>query len=99
MASESKVKIVAETDECSHIVYHLLEIDCIAMDAEGVNLGKHGPLTLLQIGTIENKVYLFDIASNKDLFKEGRLGDLLQSEKTVKVNYFSKLLIFRFLQH
>lgn len=54
---------------------------------------------VLQIGTMENEVYLFDIASNKDLFKEVRLGDLLQSEKTVKVNYFSKFRIFRYLQY
>lgn len=64
------------------------------MDAEGVNLGKEGPLTLLQIGTVDNKVYLFDIELNKDLFKKGHLEDLLQSEETAKVKINSRNLLF-----
>ncbi|XP_052081827.1 uncharacterized protein LOC127719645 [Mytilus californianus] len=85
MASSNNVEIVTETDRCLRIVDQLSKHDFIAMDAEGVNLGKEGPLTLLQIGTVDNKVYLFDIKSKPDLFKKGHLEDLLQSEKTVKV--------------
>ncbi|CAG2233199.1 EGL [Mytilus edulis] len=55
------------------------------MDAEGVNLGKECPLTLLQIGTVDNKVYLFDIRLKPELFKKGHVEDLLQSGNTVKV--------------
>lgn len=85
MASNPKVEIITETDRCLRIVEHLSECDFIALDAEGINLGKEGPLTLLQIGTVDNNVYLFDIATNKDLFRKGKLEDILQSDKPVKV--------------
>lgn len=93
MASSNDVEIVTETDRCLRIVDELSKYDFIAMDAEGVNLGKEGPLTLIQIGTVDNKVYLFDIKLKPDLFKKGHLEVILQSENTVKVNYFSKPVI------
>ncbi|CAC5368061.1 EXD1 [Mytilus coruscus] len=85
MASSNNVEIITDTDKCLPIVEHLSMFDFIALDAEGINLGKEGPLTLLQIGTVDDKVYLFDIASNKDLFWKGKLKDILQSKKLVKV--------------
>ncbi|CAC5391158.1 EXD1 [Mytilus coruscus] len=85
MASSNNVEIITETDRCLRIVEHLSKFDFIALDAEGINLGKEGPLTLLQIGTVDAKVYLFDIATNKDLFRKGKLEDILQSDKQVKV--------------
>lgn len=92
MASASDVEIIIDPDRCTRIVDQLSKYDFIAMDAEGVNLGKEGPLTLLQIGTVDDKVYLFDIESNKDLFRKGHLEDLLQSEETVKVKNNSRNL-------
>ncbi|XP_063418041.1 uncharacterized protein LOC134700595 [Mytilus trossulus] len=85
MASSNNVEIIKETERCLSIVDQLSKCDFIAMDAEGINLGKDGPLTLLQIGTVDDKVYLFDIASNRDLFRNGKLKDILQSENLVKV--------------
>lgn len=85
MASNPNVEIVTEADRCLRIVDQLSELDFIALDSEGINLGKEGPLTLLQIGTVDDKVYLFDIETNKGLFRKGKLKDLLQSEKPVKV--------------
>ncbi|CAC5391159.1 EXD1 [Mytilus coruscus] len=85
MASNDNVEIVTETDRCLRIVDLLSKCDFIALDAEGINLGKDGPLTLLQVGTVDDKVYLFDIASNEDLFENGKLKDILQSDKPTKV--------------
>lgn len=85
MASNPNVEIVTEADRCMRIVESLSNCDFIALDAEGINLGKEGPLTLLQIGTVDDKVYLFDIETNTDLFRKGNLQDLLQSDKPVKV--------------
>ncbi|XP_052081834.1 uncharacterized protein LOC127719646 isoform X4 [Mytilus californianus] len=85
MASNPKVEIITETDKCLPIVEHLAKCDFIALDAEGINLGKDGPLTLLQIGTMDDKVYLFDIETNTDLFRKGKLKDILQSDKPIKV--------------
>ncbi|CAG2233182.1 EGL [Mytilus edulis] len=85
MASSNNVEIIKESERCLRVVDQLSKCDFIAMDAEGINLGKDGPLTLLQIGTVDDKVYLFDIASNKDLFRNGKLKEILQSENLVKV--------------
>ena len=85
MATNSKVEVVTDTNRCKSIVKLLTDCQVIALDAEGVNLGKDGPLTLLQIGTMDGDVYLFDIWSNKELFCEGRLKDIMESTRIVKV--------------
>jgi hypothetical protein len=54
----------------------LRQLFVISVDAEGVNLGKEGPLTLLQIGTIDGQVYLFDVHMNPDIFRRGKLIEI-----------------------
>ena len=39
----------------------VMSYDVIAVDCEGVNLGRNGELTLVQVGLGEEKVYLFDV--------------------------------------
>ena len=56
------------------------------MDAEGVNLGPIGPMTMLQVCTFHGQVYIFDLMANRDLMGEGELGKLLQSENITKVS-------------
>ena len=78
------------TDECQRAVEALSEESILALDSEGVNLGKDGPLTLLQIGTLSGTVYLFDImrdemTQDKTYFKDTGLDELLTSKKTIKV--------------
>jgi len=80
-------EVVTDVERCQTIVSELMKCDVIAMDAEGVQLGKDGPMTLLQIGTMEHKVYLFDVQENKRLFTAGQLQNLLQSPNTTKVIY------------
>ena len=63
----------------------LLRESVIAVDAEGVQLGKDGPMTLLQIGTMTGQVYLFDIQENGNMFSKGRLATVLESETVIKV--------------
>ena len=78
------------SEECRHAVTALSREALIALDSEGVNLGKNGPLTLLQIGTLSGTVYLFDVMLNekiqdKDFFKDTGLDKLLTSKETIKV--------------
>lgn len=81
------VEIITRTQCCSAIVKDLNKEDFIAVDSEGINLGKDGPLTLLQVGTTKGKVYLFDVMENRSMFDEGGLKDLLQSNDVVKVEF------------
>ncbi|XP_071817611.1 uncharacterized protein [Apostichopus japonicus] len=60
----------------------------LAIDCEGVNLGKEGPLTLLQIGTEEGEVFVFDVLATpgpKDMFIGGGLKALLENPNIRKV--------------
>jgi len=80
------VRIVVNTKECRSIVAAILESGTpVGVDAEGVNLGPSGPMTMLQVCTWSGQVYLFDLLANRDLMGEGELGRLLQSEQVVKV--------------
>ncbi|XP_053384886.1 uncharacterized protein LOC123537646 [Mercenaria mercenaria] len=76
--------------ECQAAVRKLSWEKVISLDAEGVQLGKHGPLTLLQIGTLDGSVYLFDVMINenkqdKKFFTETGLDTILTSTRIVKV--------------
>ncbi len=62
-------------------------MDRIAVDCEGVNLSRDGPLTLLQIGT-PKAVYLFDISTLKKQYGDAfvtPLRTVLESRTIVKV--------------
>ncbi|OWF49749.1 protein RRP6-like 1 [Mizuhopecten yessoensis] len=85
MSESKKVEVITDVSRCRDVVRELEKCDVIAVDAEGVQLGKDGPLTLLQVGTLDHVVYLFDIHTNKDLFIQGKLQDILTSTKIKKV--------------
>ncbi|KAL3858965.1 hypothetical protein ACJMK2_009210 [Sinanodonta woodiana] len=71
-------------------VQELQKETVLAVDSEGVHLGKTGLLTLLQVGTMSGKVYLFDVLKNekeqdKRFFKDTGLDAILTSSDIVKV--------------
>ena len=88
------VRIVVNTKECRSVVASVMEAGTpIGVDAEGVNLGPTGPMTMLQVCTYTGQVYIFDLLANRDLMGEGELGKLLQSENIVKVGtYMGKII-------
>jgi hypothetical protein len=56
----------------------------ICVDLEGINLGRKGQITLLQIG-VKNSIYLFDVLELKEkLFDQG-MRAILQSKKQLKL--------------
>ncbi|XP_045175062.2 uncharacterized protein LOC123536181 [Mercenaria mercenaria] len=76
--------------ECQAAIRKLSREKVISLDAEGVHLGKDGPLTLLQIGTLDGSVYLFDVMINENeqdkmFFTETGLNTILTSTRIVKV--------------
>nr|XP_054750667.1 uncharacterized protein LOC129256509 [Lytechinus pictus] len=57
----------------------------VALDCEGCSLSKTGRLTLVQLATMEGKVYLFDVFRCPYIFEDGLLAELLQSDAILKV--------------
>ena len=82
-------KVVDNVSACQRAVKRLEQEEFIAVDSEGVNLSRTGPLTLLQIGTVRHRVYLFDVMREPRMFQDGGLKRLLESESVVKVRCFS----------
>ncbi|XP_050412145.2 ribonuclease D [Patella vulgata] len=78
-------EIIEEVRKCRRVVETLMKEEIISCDAEGINLGKDGPLTLLQIATTDGHVYLFDIHKDKRMFQDGGLKQLLESNHVLKV--------------
>ncbi|KAK3609998.1 hypothetical protein CHS0354_032343 [Potamilus streckersoni] len=92
MASQKRVLVFSPRDKeaCKSVVRKLQQENVIAVDCEGVHLGTKGPLTLIQIGTINGDVYLFDVMKDekeqdKSFFKDTGLEKVLSSPKIVKV--------------
>lgn len=83
--SHPEVRVVERDSECRGIALQLEKYDVISVDAEGVQLGKDGQMTLLQIGTLQNEVYVFDVKENRNLFDNGKLRNVLENDKIVKV--------------
>lgn len=85
--------MVTSVRECEEIVSLLYEETVLAIDCQGVYRRSHLRLTLLQIGTSQGDVYLFDVHENRDLLLEGSLRVLLESEEIEKVCNFVCLCI------
>lgn len=91
MASQ-KCIIVDSLPACKSAVRDLEREHVVAIDAEGINLSLTGPLTLLQIGTTSQNVYLFDVQSERQMFEHGGLKAFLAKESIVKV--YSRHFLF-----
>lgn len=87
--------VVNNTKNCKKIIQTLFGAAqkghdpqaAVGMDCEGVNLGdiKTGYVTLVQLSTWKEHVYIFDVLHNPDLFTEGSLRELLESSLITKV--------------
>lgn len=81
------VKVVVKIQECQAIVARIKAHRplVVSFDAEGVNLGPSGPMTLLQLGTGDGQIYLFDLVACRELITDGGLREILESTDVVKV--------------
>ncbi|XP_071817603.1 uncharacterized protein [Apostichopus japonicus] len=89
-----EILVIEDVDSCKREVARLQRRAregrqlILAIDCEGVNLGKEGPLTLIQIGTEEGEVFVFDVLATpdpKDMFIHGGLKALLENPNIRKV--------------
>lgn len=87
MAELKNLTVVTDTVRCKEIASRLLKEKVLAVDCQGVHLGAKGTLTLLQIGTSKEEVYLFDVHHCDKLLSVDELKRVLESEDIVKVMY------------
>ncbi|CAG5075580.1 Similar to egal-1: Egalitarian protein homolog (Caenorhabditis elegans) [Cotesia congregata] len=86
-----KTKIIVNVRECVRIVDEILnsprlspdEKIAVSLDCEGINVGSKGQLTLIQIGTMEGNVFIFDLFTSPNLI--GALRKLLEDPSVIKV--------------
>ena len=80
-------QLVDDLTTAKQVISSLKCQDALAVDCEGVELGRGGKITLIQIGAKGDTVYLFDVLElGKDLFSVG-LKDVLESRNIYKYMY------------
>ncbi|CAG0891072.1 unnamed protein product, partial [Cyprideis torosa] len=80
------IRVITSVKECQVVCQKLIAgHSVISLDGEGVNLGPDGPATLLQIGTGDGDVFVFDVMINKRLVTEGGLKEIFESENILKM--------------
>ncbi|KAK3597223.1 hypothetical protein CHS0354_004975 [Potamilus streckersoni] len=79
------VEVITTTERCLQVVARLEREALVAVATEGINVGREGPITLVQIATCGGTVYIFDVIVNRDLVEKGRIKVILENEKILKV--------------
>ena len=60
----------------------------VGFNCKSKNKGTNKKIALIQISTSNNSIFLFDILANPDLMELGRLKELIENEKILKVRLF-----------
>ena len=82
-----KLEWVDTVSKVVNTVKELRRQNEIAVDCKGNNLGRVGSLDILTIGTLNRKVFLFDIAKLGSHAFDFGLRELLESENMTKLMY------------
>jgi len=83
---EENFELIDTLERLELALQHIKKYDVIALDTEGVDLGREGQVTVLQIGTVD-KIYLIDILALGEQAFDGGLRDILENEEVVKIMY------------
>ena len=66
-------RVVMNSKESAQICHSILsKKEPIAVDAEGINLGTKGQMTLLQISTMDKQAFIFDLIVDSNIWIEGK---------------------------
>ena len=89
MVNRSEIILVENLEHALVICKWLADyLTMVAIDLEGVDFGRDGRITMLQIGTDGNTVFCFDILTLGDVvFSTEYLGQILNSEQICKLCY------------
>eukprot|EP01112_Ceratiomyxa_fruticulosa_P008469 TRINITY_DN2194_c0_g1_i4.p1 TRINITY_DN2194_c0_g1~~TRINITY_DN2194_c0_g1_i4.p1 ORF type:complete len:322 (+),score=79.59 TRINITY_DN2194_c0_g1_i4:557-1522(+) len=81
---------IVTIEECEKAIKEIKKQHIIAVDCEGVNLGREGTLCLVQVAT-SKKAYLFDIIEGGSRLFDHGLREILESDKILKVFHDCRL--------
>eukprot|EP00930_Biecheleria_cincta_P019358 TRINITY_DN14796_c0_g1_i1.p1 TRINITY_DN14796_c0_g1~~TRINITY_DN14796_c0_g1_i1.p1 ORF type:complete len:300 (+),score=58.29 TRINITY_DN14796_c0_g1_i1:13-912(+) len=74
-------------DRCQAVCAQLLQQELVAVDIEGVRLGRDGSICIIQVACADGSVFLFDVVvMGASIFGMG-LKQLLESESVAKMFY------------
>lgn len=86
VAGKNSHCLIDSVATCRHAAQTLLYEAEIGVDIEGVDLCRHGRISLIQVATHSNDVFLFDITKlGPEAFERGGLRELLHSTWVRKV--------------
>jgi stage III sporulation protein SpoIIIAA len=92
-------KVIEDEESCRLACVALSESTCVALDCEGVNLGRAGGrLCLVQVASRSAGVFLFDVVKCPNLFDAG-LKELCQNSRIVKVVHDCKMDVVALHEH
>jgi exonuclease 3'-5' domain-containing protein 1 len=84
--SAERICFVSSKDDCQRICKELAHESLLALDLEGIDLGRTGEICILQLGCRDGRVYLFDICSlQQDAFTSDGLRLILENEAIRKI--------------
>lgn len=89
--TDDVVTVVNQETDMSDIVEHFREVHLLAMDCEGVDLGRSGQLCLVQLST-PKRSFLFDVHDvPRDAEMVSFLRNVLESEYVIKIIHDCKM--------
>ena len=84
----SNIVFVDDKAKCEEVCKELSSETILALDLEGVDLGRDGKICILQLGCSDGRVYLFDICVlTHDAFTSSGLRRLLEDLDILKIIY------------
>ena len=86
-SKEPQNVLITDSQHCKEVVSKLNGESVLAVHCLILERGYSGKLTLVLVGTYSGDVYLFDIQENMDLFTDGGLHSLLESNDILKVGF------------
>eukprot|EP00929_Paragymnodinium_shiwhaense_P094700 TRINITY_DN55462_c0_g1_i1.p1 TRINITY_DN55462_c0_g1~~TRINITY_DN55462_c0_g1_i1.p1 ORF type:complete len:348 (+),score=43.47 TRINITY_DN55462_c0_g1_i1:77-1120(+) len=81
----SQVELVDAAERCKRICAELGQHSCLAIDLEGVDLGRTGDICIVQIGAVDGRVWLFDVTTLGHRAFDNGLRSLLEDPGTAKL--------------
>lgn len=80
-----RIELVDSASRCRTVCEMLLKQEALAVDIEGVNLGRHGEICITQVADRRGYVYLFDVTTLGNIAFSSGLKTVLEAEGVAKL--------------
>jgi exonuclease 3'-5' domain-containing protein 1 len=83
--AQTQVELISNASRCRVVCDILLGADILAVDIEGVRLGRHGEICIIQVADRHRKVYLFDVTTLGKMAFQAGLKAVLEADNITKL--------------